>query len=577
MYEREVLDMFQCVVLDSIQGQATTIFVSPEYGFAVDFNPTAVQLATLQAYFKPLNVRTLFSVEERKNSDPVQLIRKQVLDYLATYNLGMPGIFNLEVTAGKVITFNFIKGITQDEVNEKIQKLLYANAPVKDAIVIRNLMNYFRTPFDINKVANNELRVALFNPFEDKFANGDDAVRYLCYAATTQTLLIKSKEVIAAVKNARQSLPWLSQFLVVHKDVLAQVFNRHKPLILALKTGSTKSVINEIGRLSKSLHVPVHESFAKNFVSAALKGSFDPAFLDKTTLRDRFKFLNILEYKFLRNADEVYVIRNGKTHLEPNRPVYDKTRVVQVQDEVLKSIKRTLEGTLAGKSILLDKNVDYGLPISRKQALGRLPFGTRVSVDGAEIASGIYWENEWGATDLDLSAIDYDGNRTGWGQYSGYSRENPIVFSGDITYAPNGAMEFMTSHTTYNEDYGLLVNSYAGGATAGMELVVGSKSANHWITDPVVREKHQLPGRGAILGFVKNGKFIVYSPAVGANAISSPKNAKIIQRGMADFWTVRDVLDVARITYDLNRVEGKNYDFDLTYSNFSLDKLEELF
>ncbi len=578
MYEQEVLELFQCVVLDSGQVAESTVQVAPEYGYVVDFNPTAVQTAAIKAYLKPLDLRTLFTVQERATMSAAELIQVQMLDYFATYGLGMPGIFDLEVSDGKVLTINFIKGITQAEVNEKLIKLLYSNAPVKDATVIRNLVNHFRTRYDITEVANNELRVLLFNPFEDKFGNGDDAVRYICHAATESALLIKSVEVISAVKNSRHALPWITHFLSAHEDVLAQVFHRHKPLILALKTEATRSVINKIGRLSKKQHVPVHESFAKRFISSALNGNA-AAFtqLDKMSRRDRFKFLNILEYKLLRNTDEVYVIRNGKTHLELNRPVYSKDLVIQVQDKVILSIKRTLNETLAGKSILLDKNVDYGLPISRKQALGRLPFGTRISVEGAEIASGIYWENAWGATDLDLSSIDYNGERTGWGQYSGYDRENAITFSGDITYAPEGAMEFLTSKTNYQEDYGLLVNSYSGGDTAGMELVIGSKSKDRWITDPVIREKHQLPGRGAILGFVKNGEFIVYCPAVSANAVSSPKNAKIIQRGKANFWTVSDVLAVANIPFDLNRVEGKKYDFDLTYSNFSLDKLEELF
>lgn len=575
MYEHEVLDLFQSVVVD-VNSIATTVHVNPEYGYVVDFNPTAVQDAALKAYFKPLDLRTLFTVEERATLSVGELLRVQILDYIATYGLGMPGIFDLEVSTGKVVTINFVKGITQAELNEKIQKLLYSNAPVKDAVVIRNLVNHFRTQYDINHVANNELRVLLFNPFEDKFTAGDDAVRYICHAATGSALLIKSKEVIASVKAF--NAPWLAHFLSAHKVALAQVFNRHKALILALKNASTRSVINEIGRLSKTLHVPLQEAFAKRFISSALNGNV-AAFtqLDSMSLRDRFKFLNILEYKLLRNTDEVYVIRNGKTHLEPNRPVYNISDINDVKAAVIRSLKRELRLKLRGRTILLDENVNYGLPISRKQTLGRLPFGTRVSVKGNEIASGIYWENAWGATDLDLSAVDYNGERTGWGSYAGYSHDNPIVFSGDITYAPNGAMEFLTSKVNYNEDYGLLVNSYCGTDNAGMELVIGSKSADRWITDPVIREKHSLPGRGAILGFVKNGEFVVYSPAVSARAVSSPKNAKIIQRGKADMWTVRDLFTACGIDYDLNRVEGKKYDFDLTYSNFSLDKLEELF
>lgn len=576
MYEREILDLFQSIVVHD--SEPTSVFVRPSHMYAVNSQPNPEQIAALDEYFKPLDLRTLFSVEERMTGSLEQLLTKQILDYISTYALNTPGIFNLDVTSGTVVTVNFVDSITVSALNEKLQKLLYANAPVKDATVIVKLIRHFRTIYDINAVANNELRVLLFDHERDIFTNGDDAVRFICYDATSSALLIKSKEVIDAVKAGSRNVDRLT-FLQNHKMVLAQVFNRHKPLILALKNENTRTIINEIGRLSKTKHVPIKESFAKNYISTALKGEadIDPYFLDKTTLRDRFKFLNILNYKLLKNTDEVYVIRNGKTHLEEGRRVYSNDHIYAVQADVIDSLQRTLEQKLGEANILLDPNVDYGLPISRKQALGRLPFGTRVTVTGEEIASGIYWENAWGSTDLDLSAIDYDGNRTGWGQYSGYSRSNPIVYSGDVTYAPSGAMEFMTSKRSYADDYGLLVNSYSGSSDSGMELVVGSKSKDQWITDPVIREKHQLPGRGAVLGFIKNGAFIVYSPAVSANHVSSPKNAKIIQRGMASFWTVRSLLDELGIRYDLNRVEGKEYDFDLTYSNFSLDKLEEMF
>jgi len=90
MYEREVLELFNCMVVDSHPNSSIT--TCPEYGYVVNFTPTAVQEATLKTYFKPLDVRTLFSVEERKTLHPEVLMRTQLLDYIATY--GLHELFN---------------------------------------------------------------------------------------------------------------------------------------------------------------------------------------------------------------------------------------------------------------------------------------------------------------------------------------------------------------------------------------------------------------------------------------------------------------------------------------------------
>lgn len=575
MFANEILKLFKSVVITPEQFKAEPhFFVDPRHGYATNFYPNMEQQAALQAFFNPLPLTTLFTVEERRIKSPVELIRKQVLDYLATYGLNTPGIFNLEVTTGTIITFNFVNGISVEQLRIKLKQLLVTNAPVKDAPALAAIVKHYNVEFDINEVVNNELRVILFDANKDTFTSGDDAVRYICFKASGNSLLIKSPEVINSVKALAYTFE--PEFLERHKTVLAQVFNRHKRIIMSLKTDNKRSVINAISRLSKKAHVPVHEGFSKRFISAALNGNVAAyTALDKISIRDHFKYLNILEHKLRQSSEDVFVIRNGKSHLESNRPVYSRAQIEDVQNKVIESLRKHL-GHLQGRNILLDPNVNYGLPISRKQALGNLPFGTKITVNSGEISTGIYWENAWGATDLDLSAIDVDGGRVGWGYYSGYA-DRDIIFSGDITYAPNGAMEFLTSRTNYDVPYGLLVNAYSGVATAGLELVIGKKTDDQWIENPIVREKHNMPGRGSILGFVKDGAFVVYAPAVSASHVSSSKNRPIVQRGVTPFWTIRDVFDKIGLRYDLNRVEGKNYHYDLSYSNFSLDKLEELF
>lgn len=540
-----------------------------DYGVVTDFPMSNIHKEVITDYFKPLDGIVLFGKTERDRKSSYELFTKQLFHYIEVYGLNSPGLFNLEVNEGKVIKLTFVKGLTISEIKTKILDLLYANAPVKDTKVIQELINDLQIQFDFDKIQNNELRIVLFDSTSHVFKNGDDAVRYMCYHATDIPMLIKSKEVLEAVKQKQ----FPAAFFKNHTVQLAQVFNRHKKIIMSAKNRYTRTEINKISRLSKTAHVPIVESINKKYVSLALDGNISSDVLSKISIRDKFKYLNLLEYKKLQNSQDAFVIRNGKIHLKDGRKIYDHFNIEQVQNMVLDSLGKDLQ-FLNGKSILLDKNVDYGLPVSRKQTIGNLPFGTEVTVNNAKISSGVYWRNEWGSTDLDLSTIDNSGKRTGWGSYSGYDKSNPVTFSGDMTSAYDGAMEFMTSTDV---EYGLFVNIFSGSTGSGFELVVGKNGKDRWIEDAIIREKDNLKSRGNVIGFVKGDKFVVYYGRLNNDSWSvNDKSAAIVKRGSSEFWTVKKVFDHIGINYYLDNHENVDYDHDLRYESFSYDKLESL-
>ena len=66
---------------------------------------------------------------------------------------------------------------------------------------------------------------------------------------------------------------------------------------------------------------------------------------------------------------------------------------------------------------------------------------------GEKLAAGIYWEDKWGANDLDLSGLNISG-KIGWN--SDYYNENrSIIYSGDLTEAANGAVEYLHINNNY--------------------------------------------------------------------------------------------------------------------------------
>jgi hypothetical protein len=567
-----LLKLFNVMAVPQTSSITKTTLLS-DYGVLTNFQISNIQKDAIMEYCKPLDVKVLFGKTERDEKSTLELINKQLLHYLEVYGLNSPGLFDLEVDEGEVIKLTFIKGLTIPEINDMILDLLYSNAPVKDTTMIQNLITSLQVSFDFDKIQNNELRIVLFDITKHVFNNGDDAVRYMCFKATDNSLLIKSKEVIDAVKLHK----FPSAFFEKHDIQLAQVFNRHKKIIMSAKNPNTKTAINRISRLSKQKHVPIKESVNKKFISLALeqKVSIGTLFniLDSVSIRDKFKFLNLLEYKKMRSTMDAFIIRNGKIHLEEGRKVHDLSMIEKVKNMVLKSLEEDFLN-LKDKTILLDNNVDYGLPVSRKQTIGNLPFGTEVHVKNAKISSGVYWRNDWGATDLDLSTIDYTGKRTGWGSYSGYDKTNPVTFSGDMTSAYDGAMEFMTSN---NVDYGLFVNIYSGSTGAGFELVVGENGKDRWIQNTIIREKDNLKSRGNVIGFVKNDKFIVYQGRLSSNYISGDKKSEVIvKRGASEWWTVKRLFDSIGIKYSLDKEENVSYDYDLSYESFSYDKLENI-
>lgn len=569
--QTNVLKLFNALVVSpgTSVGKVDTSLVQ-HYGVVTDFTVDKHQKLALAEQFQPLPIRTLFGRTERDTASVFALITKQILHYVEVYGLNRPGLFDLEVEEGRVVSLRYIRGITVVQLGEMIRELLYTNAPVKDAEQIKQIVKEFSVDYDINRVANNELRVALFDLAKHTFASGDDAVRWMVLQATGKTLLIKNKSVVDSIKVCGLIT---AKFLEAHELPLSQVFNRHKTLILAAKRPANRTAINRITRFSKRNHVPVYEPIGKRFLSLALAGRADQKALDKVSLRDRFKILNLIEYKHTGQDTDAFIVRNGKVHLETGRAISDTAGLNRVRDMIVASLRLDLAG-LQGKRILLDSTVDYGLPVSRKQALGNLPYGTNITVSGGRISAGIYWQDDWGAHDLDLSTIDRSGHRTGWGAWSGYSKSNPVTFSGDMTSARNGAMEFMTSTGV---EYGLFVNIFSGNNGAGFELVVGRDGKDRWIQDVVIREKGSLDSRGNVIGFVNNNTFTVYQGRLNDNRWSvDNKSTAVVARGTSRFWTVSQLLDAAGISYDLDRADGVEYDHDLSYSSFSYDRLENL-
>jgi hypothetical protein len=105
------------------------------------------------------------------------------------------------------------------------------------------------------------------------------------------------------------------------------------------------------------------------------------------------------------------------------------------------TVKTSLVNSLSKKACLvkIPNNVRIALPTSEKDFVGNYPFGSSFTMTENNIV-GVYWRNEWGTRDYDLSMISFDGHLLSWrGSY--FNEDDSIVFSGDMTNAEPEASE----------------------------------------------------------------------------------------------------------------------------------------
>jgi hypothetical protein len=571
-----LLDFFKAVLIDDSQKSAKKVVTTYiTRGILLDFEPTPNQAKVVESFIRENKIRTLFSVDEVDKAGICDKIVKQLAHYAVSYWFESPElIMNIE-GVDHPLSFIAIRGLHKSQIQKFIDTLLYSNRPGKDTDGLVRIIRELDLQYHFDEIKNNELRIQLFDQGKDVFSNGDDAVRYIVFQCTNSPLLIKSRQVIETVQVEHDKIR--AHFLQKHVAPLSECFNRHKRIIMALKVGTSsrkvKTIINQIAHLSKKNHKPIGLSKNKTFISDSLQntGGYNFANLEKFSVRDKFKFLNLLQFKKLRLREDIFVIRNGRTWAEAGRPIFKLSTIAEVEAKVLDSIGVDLQH-LKHKKIVLPKDIDYGLPISRKQSLGHLPFGTKVKVTSDEISSGVYWKNDWGARDLDLSTIDKEGNRTGWGRMTGYDRGNPVTFSGDIVNAPNGAMEFMTSS---DASYGLFVNIYNGELGCECEVLVGKKSKERWINTTTIREKCKLPSRGNVIGFVNGKEYTVFLGRLNESRASFNTGAIILAKAKSYYWTVTKLLDEFDIAWTSE--ELKKPDHNLSYEGFTFEKLEQMF
>jgi hypothetical protein len=391
------------------------------------------------------------------------LVLEQIIHYMTTYGAESVGCYDEDRVFIPAEVFDVpewdddvdlmvISSITELDLKEKVLQLAgsgiaLSSESIMDITVILSDLGFF--PSELARVKNRELLAVLCEKFGMVPEDPTEFLRLLVFVTTGDTLLIKNKKTIDAIKTTQVSNLKIMQFFDQYRktyglEKLSSIFLRFKPIFLAFK-GKDKALntmINDLRRLAVDHHQPlgmgILDSVATN-QKIDLK-QLRSALMQATPFR-RVRILNSLLYRAGGKENVVYQIRNGKVFAKKRPPIGVRQDVIDV---VLESVMEAMRDKVAGKTVLLPDYISYALPSSEKMFVGAFPFGTSVKVD-KDMVVGVWWEDQKGdrgqkyRIDLDLSASSILG-KIGW-DAAYRSRYRDMLFSGDKTSAPNGATE----------------------------------------------------------------------------------------------------------------------------------------
>ncbi len=547
-----------------------------------------------------------------QNSSRAELLAHQLTHYFSTYGLEALGIESdfiylpdevSEVPELKKTPVRIIRGLSADALAERVYGLVNSGVALADETLndlLQLLVEIDRLPETTAGVRNREFAILLSDRYDILPDTPVEFLRFLVFKATGEALLIKDKATISAIKASDfDPTPWIARF---GPERAAQVFRRFKPLWLAFKRTQgqaeggpsdklrqlftptigteVSAMINRLNKLAQTHHRPLPEDYL-NTVTARDTIDADElkAALDKANAFRKIRLLYALNTRLGGGEFLMYRIRNGRSYVQPAKPPRGRAKQWK---KAYKIVYDHLAGGLdvRGKTFLMSKGVHLALPATEKMFVGPMPVGSFVSLPDA-LTVGIYWRNEWGARDLDLSATAL--SKVGWN--ASYN-ENGVTYSGDITNAPDGATELLRFGQDVTDPYLVQVNVFSGRSDTQFKVFVGRSDEvkeNYMLRPDELKAEVKLTTnlRQQIIGLVvphpKGNRFVFCNVGAGNRAVAgvqqAPRLALVNQFAKAPNLENLLVAAGAKVTRNL----ADAYDTDLRWEALAKDSVLALF
>lgn len=537
-----------------------------------------------------------------ENKPIEELVLEQMIHYLSTYGMeaigltAMPVIPCEEVISNKdalpnVRAFTVVRIVDFDDAIKTVENFIKgikaSNKNHVNAIV--SLMDY--TNLAVDDIQSFELKAARCRQLNTVPKDGQDFLRFVTYSLTGGTLLIKNTRTIETIKHqCRYKQDEVYELFRKCNEVeLAKIFHRFKPIILAFKEcDECRPIVNRIRRLADMHHKPLSKLNVANIMQLLSENDSESV---STILKnaDNRTLVKLINFAMSSDSDvKIYNIRNGSTYVTEKKS-NDKNIKMLLSMCYMQLITKN-KTKLCGKTFLIPTYVDYAVPVSEKQMIGNIPYGTIINSGTKNfITPAIWWTNHNGRrTDIDFHL----SNATihfGWnGSYRSTSRN--VLYSGDMVNASDYASEAYRIDVKDDDAYMLSANLYSGDNNCPFKFM---------ITDVDISEKKDAPvnvenalfspiemrfidTRQVNLGFVKGNKFCFYGNELGQRLVPDiALNAKALDATVNRCMTMFKMNEFiklcgGRIITDMSDVDEDTTVIDLSPNAIASSTLFEI-
>lgn len=513
-----------------------------------------------------------------------ELLLDQVLHYMSTYGTNFTAdnkyVPNVNPTEPAWNTYKTIAVCSFDELYDKCMSMLVAGIALKSDTVqyltdyIIEYAKLYNREVVVDAIKNREALVIICDALNILPKSGNKLFAHIVYKTTGKTLIIKNREMRKAIRNnLDNSVELFKSLNEDQKIALAGVFNRYKQLFVAFKSKETSRIINKISHLSKKYHKPMVRGFWENCLSMDYIHVMNriPEELEKAT---NFKLLQVMQsirerlLQITDGGESLYIIRNGSIFVKSNEyPIISAKYTAW--ENIYNACHKQLVKNLSAKKCKVKFPEYYNLtcPTSEKNFIGDFPMGTYCTL-GKESVIGIYWRNDWGTRDFDLSFENLNGERISWN--SDYtSKDRKVIYSGDMTDATTGANEAILFNSEEIIPGIVNINRYFGQPGSKYRLFFGTKTYDEFINamdnryrgDTLTSEHMIDPNKlqfeadmqqgeasHTMIGAVLNNKFVFFDLACGYERVASSIRIKNTKSGKYNSRSFRDLEEIKKLS-----------------------------
>ena len=427
---------------------------------------------------------TFFQTLDHNINTPTYMrMYMQALNYLQTYG-------GVNVTSHETVQFgsnrqlddsikldlqqNFtvISAFTTEELNQKVQSLLYSGMALESKAVedLIYLISKLNLKIEISKVKNREAMMKLSKELGLYPVNPDMFMNYIYSLVTGDTILVKNDQAYLKFNGMLLDSNSTNDFVysLMHEydnnpatPSLRSLVNRyHKMFLILRKNASSREerrFYNRIMRQGKNTKKNYRQKGILDQLPEYIKG--EVSFTEKQILgalsnASTYKLARIYTYLVNLNKKDkngsLYRIRNGKSYYVSGKEDLDdifnsfisfknvadnkviKDLVSKIVDELFRRGQNAFADNDNKTVYYIPGGLYYSIPTSGKQFTGNIPDYTSFDfqLTGDErLGVGIHWDKQ---ADLDLHAVTLDGDTFGWNT-DWLDDNSKVVYSGDMT------------------------------------------------------------------------------------------------------------------------------------------------